>query len=84
MLSMILSEGFDLYPNPVTDLITLRFNRVESHEIRIYSTTGQLILSDTFTGKEYQADLSRLGEGIYFITISSKNLKATKKIVKLL
>jgi hypothetical protein len=55
---------------------------VEFHEIRIYCTTGQLILSDKFNGKEYQEGLSGIGEGIYFITASSKDFRASQKIVK--
>lgn len=76
------TECFGLYPNPSSKFLSLQFEHPGTYQIRIYSTTGQLILSQEISGIEYQADLSWTGEGIYFITASSEDFPATRKMIK--
>jgi len=49
----------------------------------ITSINGQLIFSKEMEGSSHELDLSTLQKGVYFITIKSKSLVTTKKIIKL-
>jgi len=83
MPPVIMSEGFGLYPNPITDLITIHFDQPGTHEIRIYTSTGQEVHSEICTGNETQIDLSGLRKGLYMVRIDANGYAATRKMVKL-
>ncbi len=77
-----------LYPNPATDLTTLRFsmNTDADINIQVYSATGTLIESRTASNKkagEWQEsfDVQHWSNGIYMITVRSNNESITKRLV---
>ena len=72
-----------VYPNPTNNLITIETVISDLYNIDITSLNGQLILSKEMEGTSHQFDLSSFREGVYFITIMSKNFVTTRKIVKL-
>ncbi len=71
-----------IFPNPANDLITLQTNQSGRYTYNITSVNGQMIRNGAFTSASHQIDLSNLEEGIYFITIRSRDLFITKKIIK--
>jgi hypothetical protein len=76
------SRGFSIYPNPVSDLLTIQ----TEHDIRngaITNLSGQVI--KTFTGSSLtnnQLDLSELDAGIYLLQMNTTNGAVNVKIVK--
>ena len=67
------AEGFLVYPNPTTGLITV--SGAQSGEYRITNTMGQTLMTGHFGGENQQIDVSQLSEGMYFITIDGKTTK---------
>jgi hypothetical protein len=56
---------------------------MDNLSVEITSSRGQLIARKTMNGTTMQLDLSSFRNGIYFITVRSKDFVTTKKIVKL-
>jgi len=75
--------GVHLYPNPVTDLLTVETNCRGQHSMEIHSLNGQLLYSTRMEGPTHQIDLSSFQKGIYFITVRSRDQVRTEKIIKL-
>jgi hypothetical protein len=79
----ISASGLKLYPNPVNDLLSIQTAEPGNHWINITSMNGQLMYSSAWNGTIHQIDLSSYRKGVYVITIKSKDLVTTKKIIKL-
>ena len=84
------SSNINLWPNPFTDQISIRFTNLNSSklQIKLADIKGSLIFSKqvTYDGGDSinLNDLDNLQKGIYFMTITntSSNLRFTEKIVK--
>lgn len=82
---------FEIYPNPLRDdtLTISPFDPevVESCEVEIISSQGQIVGSGTvhfdWLNRTYQADLSGVAPGIYFVRIYAAKRRHTFKLVKL-
>jgi len=69
------------YPNPVQNWLTINFP-LDASQLRVYSTTGQLLLwQDGLQGIE-QVDLSALSAGLYIVRVSSAEGVSVFKIMK--
>jgi hypothetical protein len=79
----ILHSEVSVYPNPTHEFITIRLAHPEHMSVEISSSKGQLISSKEMDGTTLQIDLSPFRQGVYFITIRSRDFLTTKKIVKL-
>ncbi len=71
---LIKNESFNLYPNPVTDYLTIDSDREETFRLKVHDNTGKIIHSQDFSPGE-RINLSNLTKGLYFIAISDKNKK---------
>lgn len=78
------SEQISIYPNPSRDLISIQIGETGEYTLKISSVNGQFVMEREFVGRTLQLDLSPVKEGVYFITIRSKDHVATRKIIKLL
>jgi hypothetical protein len=62
--------NLSLYPNPVSDLLTIDFNESTINEITLTTVQGQLIDKvANIQGNSYQLDLSNVAEGIYYVNL---------------
>lgn len=69
-----------VYPNPVRDLLQVRFP-VEGHtELRILDVRGNLIIEKTGTGSLFRMDVSSLPNGVYFLEVRNADGRMVKKI----
>ena len=75
-------EYLTIYPNPTYDLITIKTDVSDLYDINITSLNGQLLLSKHQEGSIFLVDLAFLKEGVYFMTIRSKDMVITRKIIK--
>ena len=73
------TNGFALYPNPTSGLITIRPSDfcLPSSDFRITNLLGQTLMTGTIS--EGTIDVSDLPKGMYFITINELSLKFVKK-----
>ena len=71
-----------LYPNPVKNQLNFEFDKLEEYSIKVYNSTGSLLLSQTVTNKRFQIDLTSLDAGLYFVTVNSSKRNIAKRIIK--
>lgn len=84
-------KPFEIFPNPLTDdtLTISPFdpNVIDSCEIEVISAQGQVLGRETtrfnWLNRNYQADLSALAPGIYYIRVVSGERRHTFKLVRL-
>ena len=69
------------YPNPVKDI--LNFSSVDAiNSAKVYSISGQLILTQESETSIQKIDMSALSQGVYFVKVSTANADKTIKVVK--
>ncbi|MES2798183.1 MAG: fibronectin type III domain-containing protein [Bacteroidota bacterium] len=83
-----LSKQIELYPVPTENTLYIKPSGTILGKVstRIVSLSGASLITQEFNGlsesKIEQINVSRLGTGIYFLQISTKNGSATKKFMK--
>jgi hypothetical protein len=75
-----------LFPNPVEGKLNIRISgKEEQVDLEVRDVTGQLVISDKFTGLQAdntrQVDVTGLRNGIYFIRLMNGNRTFTGKFV---
>lgn len=79
---IVVMNEFDLYPNPVDDILNISVTiREEIDEIVIFSQMGQVLKEQRISDK--RVDVSTLPEGIYIIELVGESQKIRKKFIKL-
>lgn len=80
-------DAIDVYPNPVSsqvmDLLTVSFHIKEltHYYIDLYDVRGTRLLHNSYkdlTSQDIKLDLSKFGQGIYFVHVYSSNLKMNR------
>lgn len=77
------SNVFSIYPNPSEGTFNISSKAVDKIDYYITDISGKTILiknNINLRGHPYQINLNGFGSGVYFINLSSKNRKATKKL----
>lgn len=85
------TRPFEIYPNPLKeDTLTISPydpEVIDSCQVEIISSQGQLVRGGTvrfdWLNRTYQADLSAMAPGVYFVRIYSEKRRHTFKLVKL-
>src|SRR5690606_17955529 len=80
----ILSNQFNLYPNPAIDLVTItnQENRTVK-QIKIYDVAGKLMDTQNFENKaEIQLTVGKLTPGTYLLHLQTNEGSAVKKLIK--
>jgi photosystem II stability/assembly factor-like uncharacterized protein len=81
------AEAIKLFPNPVSTVLSIEFNRKIEDEIliEIYSMEGKLVSSTNLfssSGNRSEINMSNAPGGIYFVRILNSTIHETYKIVK--
>ena len=80
-----ISSKIEIFPNPASETIILTWdNQFETEDASIVITNnlGQTISKQTFSSNSNLViDVSDYVTGLYFVTISSKDVSATKKLI---
>ncbi|WP_395056234.1 T9SS type A sorting domain-containing protein [Flavobacterium sp.] len=77
------SNYFSVYPNPVSDVLTISAKEsISVSSINIYNTLGQLVLVIPNAQNTKTVDVSSLTTGNYFIKINSDKGTSNTKFVK--
>jgi len=76
-------NGFEIFPNPVTDYFTIRSTKeyMTTKKAEIYSSEGKLILEKEFHF-EVNIDIKDYPAGVYIVKVSNEKLSYSSKIVK--
>lgn len=79
-----LLENLSVYPNPVSDKLTVQFeSKIPSFPTLVLTNTlGEVLLTVEKPGLIQQLDLSGLPKGLYFLKMNFSETQTTYKIVK--
>lgn len=76
--------AFNIYPNPITDIITLKKNiNIEITDIKIYNLAGRELLSTTTNYIVNKIDVASLYSGVYYLVVNANNTRFTRTFIKL-
>lgn len=67
-----------LYPNPSSDFVKISSDKKEKMNVKIYSSTGSLVLKGVFQPDE-EINVSTLAPGFYLVQADQTTLKMIKK-----
>lgn len=84
-LSIKDTEAFSvsLYPNPVTDKLTLSLNNLNADaEVVVTDITGKTVHTATYNSAVGAIDMSGLQKGLYIIKVTAGQQSFTSKIIK--
>jgi len=70
-----------LYPNPCSNFINIE-NDYPISSIKVSNMLGQVIVIETPLDKSHTIDLSKMPDGMYYISITANNLTETVKLLK--
>jgi hypothetical protein len=71
------------YPNPAADIVTINIINANNDaiELDIYNVMGILVRSETLKQNHQQISIKDLSDGVYTITIKSKDLTANQRLI---
>ena len=74
---------FDIYPNPATNKISIDLNELkdQSGEVRIVSSSGQVVYRNNLSQASNQIELDEKGKGLYVVQIICQWGIYTKKLI---
>jgi len=65
-------KGFDFFPNPAVDEITLTLKESVEVPLKIYDVMGRVVKEIIISGKQQIVPVSELENGIYFVSIEGR------------
>ena len=81
-VSQISMNLFEMYPNPVKELLNVKPQNEGSYNIIIYDATGRIVEQQKDLEGEHILQVDNYAPGIYQITFEMQNTRSTKKFVK--
>lgn len=80
-VSAFTENNFQYYPNPVTTALNIGYDNIID-TVTIYSTTGQLLLTQKPETNHTTVNTSGLAAGMYYITVTSEGYMKQVKLMK--
>lgn len=81
-LNDILSNGINIYPNPVYNELHINTHQLFINSIKIVDNSGRIYFNTKINTYDHiKLDVSKLNNGLYFINIDTKNGLVSKKII---
>ncbi|MBK7850830.1 MAG: T9SS type A sorting domain-containing protein [Bacteroidetes bacterium] len=74
--------GFQIYPNPATDRLVVKFNGKREVEVVIYSIPGELMIKKIICETNPEIDIRDLPGGMYFVELHDSNRIVQKVFLK--
>ena len=74
---------FEVYPNPASDIATIRVSDPKGYAAELIDITGRTILAFRIPAGKLESDiaLDNLNPGIYFISITNGKMKSVQKLI---
>jgi hypothetical protein len=73
---------FSVYPNPVSDLVTVNYKGVEKNTTYvIYDLAGKVVLTGTIQNENTSVNVSSIASGSYLLDILSNSATIGKKLI---
>lgn len=82
-LNEVNQSNLILYPNPVNDVLNIKFPTEEFEgTIKVFDTRGRMVFSQTLKGNLLNIDMSYLVDGLYIIEVNDNRTIIYKEIIK--
>jgi hypothetical protein len=79
----IVSNSIKIYPNPVTDKVTIETSAIQTNgQLSIITLTGQQLISRQVTELKTVIDISTLPSGVYFVRLTNDKTVQVGKFIK--
>src|SRR5690606_23022887 len=80
----VLASKFNIFPNPVTDVVTITNNEnIAIEEVIVYEMNGKIVkLQKSNNESEIQLNMESFATGTYLLHIETKEGMAVKKVIK--
>jgi hypothetical protein len=77
------TAGLSMYPNPASDVVTMSIeNRTNTiFTVNIYNAIGKLVRSEFLTQDQQQINIDDLCNGVYTVSVSSKDLIENQRLI---
>lgn len=72
----------EIYPNPVSDFVTINLKNESSASLELISQLGQVIQSMELSSQKNYIDMSSFNQGLYWIRVNSSKGNFTKLLMK--
>jgi len=78
-----INSTFSLYPNPASDIVTLNSDNTNNAALtlNIYNVIGTLVKSEILKQNNRQINIGNLSNGVYMVTIKSKDLTENQRLI---
>ena len=63
--------GLNVYPNPASDLLNIKFPTSKLHHIQLIAMDGRLVQQEQSTGKTLRLNVEGLRQGLYIIKVKT-------------
>ena len=81
-ISELITDEVRIYPNPASNLVTVRTNS-RNGSIQVFDISGKQLSNENYTSDNFQLNISNYSAGTYYIVITSSSLRQTTKLIKL-
>ncbi|NTW33364.1 MAG: T9SS type A sorting domain-containing protein, partial [Bacteroidetes bacterium] len=77
------NNTFELFPNPASDNVVLKFNNLgnENLQLNIYNIIGVMVRSEALKQKQQKINIGDLNNGVYMVEIKSKEWSGKQKLI---
>lgn len=75
------STPFQMFPNPVDDILEIQWDGTESYTLEIYDVAGKLLFFEKGAASQ-SVDFRRFEKGVYFVKINTGASVFTEKVIK--
>ena len=74
------ADKLTAYPNPTHDYTTIELtnDNEEEHTLEVFSSAGERVKSDTFTGAKTEVNFVDLPQGVYIVKVDGLEVKVLK------
>lgn len=72
------TEGFNLYPNPVEDMVKISSVGSQISVVKIYNVMGMMLEKIEVNSDEAEINVSDYAAGVYFFNVDGKTVKVIK------
>lgn len=74
--------GWDFYPNPTKDLVTIQNTQSQNADITVFDLNGRALLNKTINNVQSEINISSLNTGIYLFQVKTDAGEFVKRIAK--
>lgn len=66
------AQEVSVYPNPVTNLLHIEWEKTRQFEVMLYDMAGRKIISKNSSGPQYSLEMEQVEHGTYILHVESK------------